>query len=149
MNATTANEMTATQVSAMSADRKKSYRSFGAAAGLWLLAIMAVTALAAPREDLYWALGWTLGLWAVSVADLAVLAKAVSCVLELATATAENRGTWIIQASYWGFLKLACLGIFATVLIMGHEIPVTSLLTGVGTMVFVPLVGGLWWSKRI
>jgi hypothetical protein len=143
------NATTATDVSGLNDDRRRSYRSFGAAAILWLLASTAITALASATDDLLWALGWTVGLWAVSVADLGVLAKAVSALLELGTSSLENRGDWIIQASYWGFLKLACLGIFATVLIMGHEIPVASLLTGIGTMVFVPLVGGLWWSKRI
>ncbi len=144
MNATTTHDLAGLQ-----ADRRKSYRSFAAAAALWLAVITAITAFVTPREELFWALGWTMGLWLVSVADLGVLAKGVSATLELATAVGEKRGKWVIQASYWGFLKLACLGIFATVLIKGHEIPVTSLLTGIGTMVFVPLVGGLWWSKRI
>jgi hypothetical protein len=127
---------------------KPSYHHFVWAAIAWALAGTAVTLFGAPREEAIRALEWFGIFYAVSVADLYSIARVVGCILELMGAT-EKRIPGLIQASYWGILKLACLGIFTVLVFKGHEIPVTALLMGVGTMVFVPLVGGYWWSKSL
>jgi hypothetical protein len=91
---------------------------------------------------------WFLGIWAASFLDLVVLAKAVLATMDLVSANPGKRGALIIRAFYWGILKLACLGIFAALLIRGQPIPAPSMFFGAGTMVIVPLVGGALWSSK-
>jgi hypothetical protein len=122
-------------------------RPFYWAASGWLALSLAVASLSVPREDVPRAAAWVVILFVVAAADLVSIARLVSAVFDLMSATAENRGARIIQASYWGILKLACLGIFTILVFKGQQVPVTSLLLGVGTMVCVPLIGGFLWSK--
>lgn len=91
---------------------------------------------------------WFFQLWFLSLVDLIALAKVSSIVLAGVPEESKNRAQMLFRASYWGFLKLACLGIFLFVLIKGQAIPALSLVTGLGTLIVVPLVGGIWWSQR-
>jgi hypothetical protein len=124
-----------------------SYRTFIFATMAWAVLSLAITLFGTPHEEMNHALRWLVVLFGVSIADLYSIARLVGTVLELIVTAPEKRLPGLIQASYWGILKLACLGIFSVLVFKGHDIPVTALLTGVGTMVFVPLVGGFWWSK--
>lgn len=126
---------------------RPSYRSFYWSAILWALIATAITLFSSPKEEATRAIVWLGIFYAVSAADLYSISRLVATILELMATPPEKRIPGLIQASYWGFLKLACLGIFTALVFKGHEIPSTALLTGVGTMVFVPLVGGFWWSK--
>jgi hypothetical protein len=123
-------------------------RSFVWVAMIWALLGLGASLFGVPREDALRGAFWFLILFSVSAADLYSISRLVSAVLDLMAESTENRIPRLIQASYWGFLKLACLGIFTVLVFKGHEIPVIALLMGVGTMVFVPLVGGYWWSIR-
>jgi hypothetical protein len=124
-----------------------SYRTFMLTAMAWAVIALGITLFGTPREDVSRALGWLGVFFGVSMADLYSIARLVGTVLELMATPPEKLLPGLIQASYWGILKLACLGIFSVLVFKGHDIPVTALLSGVGTMVFVPLVGGYWWSK--
>ena len=100
------------------------------------------------------ALRWFLMLAALALFDLFALSRAVRAVSRLAGAGAAqpNREALAIQALVWGSIKIACLGLFGWVLLMGGtrpaSIPIESLLPGLGTLIAVPLAGGLWWSQR-
>src|SRR4051812_29396409 len=122
--------------------------SFFWVAIVWALLGLGASLFGAAHEDALRAAAWFGVLFSVSVADLYSISRLVAAVLDLMTDSNEKRIPRLIQASYWGFLKLACLGIFTVLVLKGREIPVVALLMGVGTMVFVPLVGGYWWSIR-
>jgi hypothetical protein len=94
------------------------------------------------------ALKWMLIFWMLCLLDLIALTLLVSAFVSLAAGSSEKRGARIIQASTWGAIKLACLGIFAAILLQGFTIPSLGLYMGMGTLMIVPLVGGLWWSQR-
>jgi uncharacterized membrane protein len=118
-------------------------------AGVWLLLAFALTAYFS-KEPSFGEFGWVCLLWALSLLDLYVLSRALGAAFELASEPGEKRGALIIQASYWGVIKLLCLGTFGAILSMnGRSIPVISLLMGPGTLVTVPLLGGYWWSQRV
>ena len=88
------------------------------------------------------------GLGLLCLVDLVALARAVRAIFEYLGAPREKRVPLLIQASYWAFLKIACLGIFTVVLIRERTIPSAGLLFGMATLVIVPLIGGFWWSRR-
>lgn len=119
------------------------------------------------------ALAWTLGLSTLAWADLFSLGKTVAIALSLivdAESGTSNqhagesraRGLFAvraIKASTWGALKLACLLLFGVILYkgsqgssrghLGHDaIPTVGLMTGVGTLFVVPLIGGLIWNLK-
>ena len=92
---------------------------------------------------------WLFGLWALCLIDLVALGKTIQGVLAIAAGAGENLSAYTIHTFSWGLIKLVCLGIFASeVVIKGSPIP-TADLSGMGTLVVVPLVGGLLWSQRV
>lgn len=95
------------------------------------------------------AAAWMTAFWLLCVLDLYALSRAVGAVLELAATPGEKRGALTIQASYWGLVKLICLGILIAILSQGRSIPAASLLMGAATLVTVPLIGGYGWSKKV
>ena len=92
---------------------------------------------------------WIFVLWGFSILDLFAIASLFKAVYALSTAEPEKRGAHVINASVWGMIKLACLGLFGFLLLRGHAIPTRELLLGIATMVVVPLVGGFWWSQKV
>lgn len=92
---------------------------------------------------------WFFGLWALSLLDLVALGKTVQGLIAIAGGAGENLPAYTIHTFSWGLIKLVCLGIFALVVIKGSPIPTAGLLVGMGTLVVVPLVGGLLWSQRV
>lgn len=93
-------------------------------------------------------LGWLFALWALCLFDLFALGKTVQGLLSFASGITENRAIYAIQTFSWGLLKLACVGIFALILIKGN-LPSLGLLSGLGTLIVVPLLGGLIWSQSV
>ena len=93
---------------------------------------------------------WFLGMWALSLFNILALAMTVKEVLALivenregSSVSPENRLWRAIRAFSWGTLKLICVGIFIVVLIRAGDVSVMGRLLGAGTLVVVPLVGGL------
>ena len=115
----------------------------------WLVVLVGLSVATAPAGELTHFLAWDFSLWCLCLFDLFALMKTIVGALKLMSATLENRGPLLIQTSFWGMIKIACLGIFTVILIKGQAIPTLALLLGVGTLVVVPLVGGYWWSLRI
>ncbi len=101
------------------------------------------------QESALGSVKWMLVLAGICCADLFSLAKVVAIVLDLIVSAeagiTQNRTGLAFQASFWGGLKLACLLLFGAVLYRGQNIPTAGLLAGTGTVVVVPLIGGLFW----
>jgi len=91
---------------------------------------------------------WLVVLWFLSVADLAAMTFAFRAVFGIMNDAPEKRAAYVLNASVWGAIKLACVLLFGIVLFKGQNIPSRELLLGMGTMVAVPLAGGFWWSQR-
>lgn len=99
---------------------------------------------------------WLSLLSGIALFDLLAIAKVVSNLFEIQSlegaALAEKRTFLIIQTSYWGAIKIACILLFGIILVKGSHlpsgIPTTGLITGIATFVVVPLVGGIGWYLR-
>ncbi len=90
---------------------------------------------------------WTLGLWVVCVLDLAAMAQMFRAVFALMSDIPEvSRPAWKLRLLIWGLTKLTCLGLLGVILFLNPSIPSPALLFGLGTLVVVPLFGGLGWS---
>jgi len=123
---------------------------FGAAAVIWLvLGEILCWVFNFDLEQAFLAYKSFLGFWTLSVLDLGILAKFLSSAAHLMDAEEATRPAYAVQALVWGVGKVVCLGLFVLVLLKGHEIPMHSLLLGMGTLVVVPLAGGFIWSQRI
>lgn len=123
---------------------------FGATSVIWLvLGEVLCWALNSNIEQAFSAYKSFLGFWILSVLDIGVLGKFLSLAAHLMNADELNKSAYAVQALVWGVAKLVCLGLFVLVLLKGHEIPMHSLLLGMGTLVIVPLAGGFIWSQRV
>lgn len=115
----------------------------------WLLISSALVWKFAPDATARSAsLRWLFVLWVLCEMDLLAIGKLLSTVFQLTTESVKNRSGLVIRASSWGAIKLACLGIIGLILFRGQAIPSLGLLPGLGTMIVVPLFGGLWWHLR-
>jgi hypothetical protein len=104
-------------------------------AGIWALA---------PEGQGPLFLGWWSGFFLFSVADLGTLAGLVGALL---TGPPEgDRARWMVRLGFLGVVKLGLLGVAAFLLTGNRGIPSSSLLSGLGTLIVVPLVGGGLWS---
>ncbi|MEO5971054.1 MAG: hypothetical protein ABIQ95_14090 [Bdellovibrionia bacterium] len=123
---------------------------FGIVSAVWLiLGEVSCWALNPNPEQAFLAYRSFLGFWCLSVLDLGILAKFLSSAGYLMNANETTRSAYAVQAIVWGVGKIVCLGLFVLVLLKGHEIPMHSLLLGMGTLVVVPLAGGFIWSQRV
>lgn len=130
----------------MKNDSPNSLKPFFWVAIAWLVFAVALS-WRGGREPMAWAAG----LWALSSADLWAITKLVSTLLKVSSGSdisVENRTALVIHASYWALIKLACLLLLSLVLFKSHGIPATSLFTGLGTLIAVPLLGGWFWSRK-
>ncbi len=96
------------------------------------------------------ALIWMLRLSFLSMIDLLAIAKVFYYAFELQRPQEPGKRIFsVIRTSYWGAIKIACIVICGTILVKGSHlpagIPVVGLITGISTLVFVPLLGGLVW----
>jgi hypothetical protein len=136
---------------------EKTYVPFAIAAGIWLLTGGFLSWYFGPQEwSVFYSAAWFCVLWTLCVLDLITLSKAIQAAFRLigqdpnysGEVADQKRPALIVQAFYWGFIKLACLGTFTVILMRAQQIPSSSLLLGLGTLVVVPIFGGFWWSKR-
>jgi hypothetical protein len=127
---------------------KSIQKPFGTAAMIWaLISIGVCRYFAANTAQFEINLLWLAGLYVLSLCDLVALGKTIEGMIFVADDAGENRAVRALQTFYWALLKLLCLGIFTVVLIKGKSIPSAGLLLGMGTICFVPLLGGLFWSR--
>ena len=91
---------------------------------------------------------WSLALWALCMADFFGTAQMVRGMLAVRAGSSTSGGSPSAQALGGGALKLACFGLLGVVVWAGKEAPLRALLMGLGTMIVVPLLGGVWWFKR-
>lgn len=93
--------------------------------------------------------GWALGIGLLCFLDILCIAAVVRPLLAIVAGTSgRERSRNIVQIFVCIPIKLACLGLLAVVLWAGRDIPNHALLLGSGTLVAVPLVGGLIWFKK-
>jgi hypothetical protein len=101
-------------------------------------------------EETHRALIWMLRLSILSVVDLLAMAKVFFYLFELQRPQEPGKRIFsIIRTSYWGAIKIVCILICGIILVKGSHlpagIPVVGLITGISTLVIVPLVGGVAW----
>ena len=94
---------------------------------------------------------WMVGLWLLCLVDLFTAGVALQAAIQVLTGenlSATERAAWIFRATIWGTLKLVCLAVLVVVLIRGQTAPKLALVLGLSTLVVVPLVAGIWWSRK-
>lgn len=131
----------------MSVSRTKTLqqlRPFGWAAGAWLVIGSVAVGLLSPLEQRGPALGWWLGLFVLSCLDLGAIAALVGS-LVLGPPEGEKL-RWGTRMAMLLLIKLGAWGVFALLLFGNRGIPQASLLSGLGTLIVVPLLGGFLWS---
>jgi hypothetical protein len=121
---------------------------FVATAIIWGLVGLGVS-LQGPGDALQSA-KWMIGLWALCVIDLFALANVLRPILLLMTLDddSDKRPAAMINALFWGIAKFVCLGLFCIALMSAQGVPQRALLTGLSTLLVVPLVGGFLWSQK-
>jgi len=79
--------------------------------------------------------------------------KSVATLQKVVSQTLGNQKTKaLVGLFFWGTLKVLCLGLIGWALWKGNpqlskQLAQRAGLLGASTMVAVPLIGGLWWSK--
>jgi hypothetical protein len=130
---------------------RKTLFPFIISALIWLiLSGILCFSISANPEEARRALVWMLRLAFISLLDLLAIAKVFYYVFELQRDQDPGKRIFsVIRTSYWGALKIACILICGTILVKGSHlpagIPVVGLVTGISTLVIVPLVGGAVW----
>jgi hypothetical protein len=90
---------------------------------------------------------WLTILTAVGCLDLYAIAKVVQGILGI-TKAAEQKIVFITQIGLWVLIKLVCLILFGIALWVGREASGLALSLGAGTLMIVPVVGGVLWTQR-
>ena len=119
-------------------------RPFLLAAGAWLLAGTVLVFVWLPPESRGAGLAWWFALYALATMDLGMIAALVGTLLD--GPPEGDRVRWGLRLAFLGAMKLAAWGLFALLLFGNRGIPNASLLSGLGTLVTVPLFGGFLWS---
>ncbi len=140
-----------------------SLRIFGSVALGWLLLSLLIVLLIhiGDPHEVSLSAKWIFGLWLLSVVDLLAMAKLLVTAIRVLDLSGEKRAAAIIRASYWGIVKLACLVLFVVLFLNAGQssgqtigaqtgaIPHEAIFLGMGSLVMIPLLGGLIWSQRI
>jgi hypothetical protein len=125
---------------------------FAVVAAVWFLISAVLCFKVSPDgADARRALTWLGILGGICVLDLFALAQALAGLFDLMQGDSTNPIFLVIRTSYWGGIKLVCV-IFLGFLMAraAHQIPpipTIGLLTGVSTLLVVPLFGFLFWFK--
>ena len=127
-----------------SIDHYKGLKPFVWAALVWGAAGSALVALLSPEPQRPGALVWWLAFYAFSVADLALLAGIVGVLVGGPPSGSRSRG--MARLLFLVSAKLAVLGAGVFLMIGNRGIPNASLLSGLGTLIVVPVLGGGLWS---
>lgn len=86
--------------------------------------------------------------WSLCMMNLFFLAKAVASVLNMMTDNdPTQRPMGLISTFFWGSLKLIGLGLLGFLIFQYRDASMAPVLSGVATLVIVPLVGGMLWSQ--
>ena len=102
-------------------------------------------------------LRWAVGFWALSMSNLFILSRLIQGLLSYVALDSKGEGgleyekkkiPFFVQTLFWGVAKLGFLGLIGYLFIVNRDIPGWSLFLGLGTLVIVPLVSGLWWSYK-
>ena len=90
-----------------------------------------------------------LGFLVLSLGNLIFLVKLIEVITKLMSdQPTEKRGLYPLQVFVWANLKLLSLGgLFFLIWKYGNQVLLPALFCGVGTLIVVPLAGGLWWSR--
>ncbi len=119
-------------------------RPFLLATLAWLVLGTGVVLAALSPESRTSGLVWWLGLFLLATLDLGMIAALVGTLLD--GPPEGDRVRWGVRLAFLGSMKLLAWGIFALLLFGNRGIPNASLLSGLGTLVAVPLFGGFLWS---
>ena len=122
----------------------KQMRPFLVAAALWGAAGAGIVALLVREGTTAHALGWWALFYVFSLLDLGVLAGLVAAML--AGPPQGDKARWAVRLAFLGVSKATILIIGAILMMRNHGIPNSSLLSGLGTLIVVPLLGGGIWS---
>jgi hypothetical protein len=83
------------------------------------------------------------GVWLVALVDL------IATIYLVDRLTQKTQGTGFFSSSlFLGIVKVACLAFLGVVLWSGQSLPVLSVLSGLATLVVVPIIGGIQLQKR-
>jgi hypothetical protein len=123
---------------------------FGGAAAFWLFLIEVVGyffsdsgAVARQIDQAFWGFY----LWGLCVLEFFVLRMLFQAIFQRVNLNGRATGPFSRRIFFWGFFKVVCLGLFLQVLLKGQKIPLEALMMGFGTLAFVPLVGGFFFSR--
>jgi hypothetical protein len=122
----------------------KQLKPFIAASVLWAATGTVLSLIGVPADRWVAALVWWGVFFLFSVMDLAVLAGLVASML--LGPPEGDRLRWGVRLAFLGALKVVILIAGALLLMRNHGIPNASLLSGLGTLIIVPLLGGGLWS---
>lgn len=127
----------------MSRKLKSQSTPFLVAAAVWLAVGTGLCALskAAPTAA---AVTWFGFFWGLSILDLGIIWGLVFSIGSWEGA--RDRARLGLRIGILVLLKLIVLMIFGLILFLKHGIPQPSLLLGLGTLIVIPLLGGLAWS---
>lgn len=127
---------------------------FAAAALIWVgVSAFLCLKFCPPHEPIKRALTWFAILGGICLLDLFALAQALAGLFDLMQDGSSKPIFLIIRTSYWGGIKLVCVIFLGFLMVRGSSvagssgIPTVGLLTGVSTLVVVPLLGFLFWFK--
>ncbi len=119
---------------------------------LWLVLGLGLSIFGDPAlESLKPNLKWMIGLWLLCLVDLFTAGMSLQAAIQVLNGenlSATEKATWIFRAAFWGTLKLVCLAALVVVLIRGQSAPKVALVLGLSTLVVVPLIAGIWWSRK-
>ena len=95
------------------------------------------------------ALVWFLGFWALSIGNLFLLGKTVASLISLMSYSEKNEKTKkTLQFLLFAGMKFSCLGLFLLMLWHSKNAPKSAVFSGLGTLIVVPIGGGLLWSEK-
>ena len=124
--------------------KKREWAPFFKVGVVWLIFGMTLSYFVTKSNAHPWvSVRWMFWLWLLVVVDLVALASFMSGMFDWKAGFTKNQFLLIIRTSYWGLIKLACLGLLGMVLYSVKEIPSVALLLGLSTMMVVPVGGGL------
>ncbi|MDR3607486.1 MAG: hypothetical protein P4M08_08905 [Oligoflexia bacterium] len=128
----------------------ESLSGFGLAGLIWLLLSAAICFKLSPdKAELRRSLTWLCILFGLSILDLFALAQALSGLFDLMRNESEKPIFLVFRTSYWASIKLVCLIFLGFLMARGSSssgIPTPGLLTGISTLMVVPLLGGVFWQ---
>jgi len=128
----------------MSLLKNSQFRPFLWSALIWLIIGLVLVSLISSPQGRGSAGAWFFLFWLLGVADLSTIAALVFSIVYWEGA--PDKARLGLRMGLLGILKVALLLIFGGILFLRHGIPTSSLLVGLGTLIVVPIFGGLAWS---